>query len=64
MNEPTDARRESFTEPDADRPPTEAEEAAAERAAERVDVDQVAEHFEDAMKTGAKVKGEGEIEPS
>lgn len=60
MSEP----RETFTEPTADRAPTDEEEAAAERAADDVDVDDVAHHYEDAMETGANVKGEGEIEPS
>lgn len=59
MNE----QRESFTEPHADRPPTDQEEAAAERAADRVDVDEVAEHYEEAAETGAHVQGEGQIEP-
>lgn len=54
---------ESFTEPTADRPPTADEERAAERAAEHVDVDEVAEHYEEAAETGANVEGEGEIEP-
>ena len=60
MSEP----RESFTEPTADRAPTDEEEAAAERAADDVDVDEVARHYEDAMETGANVKGEGEIAPN
>ena len=60
MNEP----RETFTEPGADRAPTADEEAAAERAADEVDLDEVADHYEEAAKAGADVKGEGEIEPS
>lgn len=60
QNDQTDER---FTEPKADRPPTPAEEAAAERAAEQVDLESVAEHAEEAAKIGANVKGEGEIEP-
>lgn len=59
MSEP----RETFTDPSADRPPTPDEEAAAERAADDVDVDEVGEHYEEAMETGANVRGEGEIEP-
>jgi hypothetical protein len=55
---------ERFTEPVADRPPTPDEEAAAERAAEQVDIDRVAEHAEQAARTGAGVQGEGEIEPT
>lgn len=54
---------ESFTEPRADRPPTEREEEAAERAADEVDVDRVADHYEEAAETGAHVQGEGQIEP-
>lgn len=55
--------RETFTEPTADRQPTEAEEAAAERAADDVDLDEVARHFQEAIETGANVSGEGQIEP-
>jgi hypothetical protein len=52
-----------FTTPSADRPPTPDEERAAERAAEDVDLESVAEHYEEAAKTGAEVRGEGQIEP-
>lgn len=52
-----------FTEPGADREPTPDEEAAAERAAHGVDIDAVAEHYQDAAETGANVNGEGQIEP-
>ena len=48
---------ETFTEPTADRPPTDAERSAAD-----VDVERVAEHYEEAAETGAHVEGEGEIE--
>lgn len=51
------------TEPTADRMPTPDEERAAERAADRVDVDAVAEHYEEMTELGANVRGEGEIEP-
>jgi hypothetical protein len=54
--------RETFTEPGADRAPTPEEEAAAERSADEVDVDSVAEHAEDMHERGANVKGEGQIE--
>lgn len=54
---------ETFTAPGADRPPTDAEERAAERAADDVDLDRVAEHFEEMTETGAAVRGEGAIEP-
>lgn len=54
---------EEFREPRADRPPTPEEEAAAERAARDVDVDEVAEHYEEMTEIGKNVKGEGEIEP-
>lgn len=53
---------ETFTEPTADRPPTADEDRAAERGAADVDVDRVADHYEDAARTGAHVEGEGEIE--
>ena len=49
--------------PHADRPPTAEEEAAAERTAKVVDLDEVARHFEHAAKLGADVRVEGEIEP-
>lgn len=53
---------ETFTAPGADRPPTDAEARAAERAADDVDLERVAEHFEEMTETGAAVRGEGAIE--
>ena len=53
---------ETFTEPTADRPPTDAEARAAERSAADGDVERGAEHYEEAAETGAHVEGEGEIE--
>ena len=53
---------ETFTEPTADRPPTDDEARAAERSAADVDVDEVAEHYEAATERGANVEGEGQIE--
>jgi hypothetical protein len=47
----------------ADRPPTDEEARAADRAAADVDVDEVGEHFQAAARTGAAIKGEGEITP-
>lgn len=47
----------------ADRPPTAEEERAAERAASDVDLERVAEHYEDMTNIGAHVRGEGEVEP-
>lgn len=44
----------------ADRPPTEAETEAAGRAGEDVP-ETVANAYEEAAKTGAQVKGEGQI---
>jgi hypothetical protein len=44
------------------RPPTPDEEAAAERAAEDVDVDEVRSHNEEMRHIGANVRGEGAIE--
>jgi hypothetical protein len=48
----------------ADRAPTEAEEAAAERGAEipQTDAGDVAAHEKEMGELGANVKGEGEIE--
>jgi len=50
-------------EPGADRMPTTDEARAAERAATEVDVDQVAEHYEEMTERRSKVRGEGQIEP-
>ncbi len=52
-----------FTEPAADRPPTAEEERVAEQVAAEVDLDEVGEHYREAMETGADVRGEGQIEP-
>ena len=48
----------------ADRPPTEAEEAAAEGAAEQFagDREAAAAHYEEMSDIGAQAKGEGRIE--
>jgi hypothetical protein len=54
---------EDFGEPAADREPTEEEERAAEQAAKNVDLDKVAEHYEEMAERGANVAGEGQIEP-
>ena len=54
---------EPFTDPVPDREPTPEEEEAAERAAEDVDVDEVAENYEHMTDLGVNVRGEGEIEP-
>ena len=54
---------ERFPAAAADRMPTADEEAAAERAADDVDVEEVAAHHEEMTETGARVRGEGEIEP-
>jgi hypothetical protein len=54
---------EQFPPAAADRPPTADEEAAAERSAATVDLDEVAEHYEEMTGTGATVRGEGQIEP-
>lgn len=62
ISDPT-GQGETFTEPGADRPPTAEEEAAAERHADDADPDEVAEHYDEAIKTGAAVEGEGQIEP-
>ncbi|MGD9995350.1 MAG: hypothetical protein AB7L17_05620 [Ilumatobacteraceae bacterium] len=54
---------ERFTAPAADRPPTDEESAAAERAAADVDLDRVSAEYEEMAERGANVRGEGEIEP-
>ncbi len=55
---------ERFTTPAADRPPTDDEAAAAERAAKDVDLDRVSAEYEEMAERGANVQGEGQIEPS
>jgi len=60
MTEMTESE-ERFNEPTADRPPTEEEAAAAEKAAADVDVDEVAEHYEEMTEKGKEVEGEGRI---
>jgi hypothetical protein len=54
---------ERFTEPSAGPVPTPEEEAAAERAATGIDLDDVGEHYTEMIDKGAHVKGEGEIAP-
>ncbi len=53
--------RDSRTGGSADRPPTDSEEAAADRATARVDAGSTAEHYEEMAEIGANVKGEGKI---
>ena len=55
--------KQPVTESKPDRPPTEAEERAAERAAKDVDLDKVAKNYEEMIEVGADVPGEGEITP-
>ena len=45
----------------ADRAPTPEEEAAAERAADDVDLERVATHEQEMMERGAHQKGEGSV---
>ena len=55
---------ETWTDLNADRSPTAAEESAAERAARDVDVERVADHEQEMNAAGgANVRGEGQIEP-
>jgi hypothetical protein len=61
---PKNAQGERFTSPSPDRPPTAEEETAAERAAADVDLESVAEQYEDMAERGANVRGEGQIDPS
>jgi hypothetical protein len=53
---------ESFGEPGADRPPTPEEERLAEKAAADVDVDKVAENYQDMADKGVHHPGEGRVE--
>jgi hypothetical protein len=58
----TDDRTEEFRDPMPDRPPTPAEERAAEEGSRDVDTDRVEEHFREMTERGAHVQGEGQIE--
>lgn len=60
---PTATSAETFREPVAELAPTPDEERAADAAAADIDVDQIAEHFEQMTELGANVKGEGQVEP-
>jgi hypothetical protein len=57
-------RHEQFTQPRADRAPTEEEERAAERGADGVDLDDVTKHEREMADIGKNVKGEGDLFPS
>ncbi len=54
---------ESFPPASAGRPPTPDEAAAAERAADEVDVPHVAEHYQAMNELGKNARGEGEVTP-
>jgi hypothetical protein len=54
---------ESFPPASAGRPPTSDEAAAAERAADDVDIAQVAEHYQEMTELGKNVRGEGAVTP-
>lgn len=61
---PSDTSSDTSSDaPHADRPPTSEEERVADEVAADVDLDRVAEHYEEAIETGAHVRGEGQIEP-
>ncbi len=55
--------RDAHTGASADRPPTDPEAEAAERASREVDADSTAQHYEEMAKVGAGAKGEGRIQP-
>lgn len=54
---------EELIDAKADRAPTPDEGSAADRAADSVDIDRVAKHYEEMIERGANVSGEGQIEP-
>ncbi len=56
-----EARREAFASHSADRPASPEEEAAAERTAGSAGAD-VEAAYREAAETGARIKGEGQIE--
>jgi hypothetical protein len=62
MSDDQDRDEESFGEPTADRPPTPEEERLADEAAEDVDLESVAEHYEEMTERGVHQKGEGRID--
>ncbi|MEO5899495.1 MAG: hypothetical protein ABIR68_05100, partial [Ilumatobacteraceae bacterium] len=53
---------ETWTDAEPDRMPTPAEEAAADAAAEHVDVAAVKAHEDEMNELGADVEGEGQVE--
>lgn len=53
---------ESFGVAGADRPPTPDEERLADEAAEDVDLEEVAEHYQDMAERGSHQHGEGRID--
>ena len=60
----TEERSDALRDAAADRPPTGAEEAAADAAASNIDEEElgeIARHSDEMTKLGADVKGEGEI---
>ena len=52
---------DEFTEPSAGPVPTPAEERAADRSKDDVDLDQVDEHYQEMNAKGVQAKGEGSI---
>jgi hypothetical protein len=54
--------RDATVHAQADRPPTPAEEAAAERSVDRL-TDDVRENYEEMAERGANLEGEGQVEP-
>jgi hypothetical protein len=54
---------ENLGKPEAGREPTEDAKKAAEMAAKAVDLERVAQHYEQLAELGAKVKDEGQVEP-
>lgn len=59
----SEQRADEFTDVSAGPIPTPAEEAAAERAKDEVDLDQVGDHYEDMIEKGKNVEGEGDLTP-
>ena len=58
----SEQQAEEFTQPSGGPTPTPAEEAAAERSAEQVDLDQVEKKYRDMTEKGANVRGEGSLD--
>jgi hypothetical protein len=63
QNDNDEAIGERWVPADGGPEPTPEEERVADKAAEDVDLEKVAEHEREMLELGANVRGEGQIEP-